>query len=200
MKAILFAFLTLSLFAQTQEEYPLIQPVSIEIAPTKPSQQTLLTPKDKEKENVEVKKELKIDSDADGILDTADMCADTPKEFIVDASGCPVGVTLQINFDSNSYNISDKYADSLKEFAEFLLKNKEYQVLIYGFSDTLENDKESKILSQKRANAVKSKLIQRGVSSTKLTAIGRGEESPITENVNEEERAKNRRIEIEIIP
>ena len=198
MKAILLTFLTLPLFAQTQELYPFIQPVSIEVAPKHMAQQILPTPK--EKEVVAAKKELKTDSDADGILDTADTCADTSKEFIVDASGCPVQAKLQINFASNSYAISDKYENSLKTFAEFLLKNKEIQVLVYGFSDTLENDKESKILSQKRANALKSKLIQKGVSSTKLTAIGRGEESPITQDTNETERAKNRRIEIEIIP
>jgi len=44
------------------------------------------------------------------------------------------------------------------------------------------------------------RCLQKGVSSTKLTAIGRGEESPITQDTNETERAKNRRIEIEIIP
>jgi outer membrane protein OmpA-like peptidoglycan-associated protein len=198
LKAILLTFLTLSLFAQTQELYPFIQPVSVEIAPKQKAKEILPVPK--EKEVTEAKKELKTDSDADGILDTADTCANTSKEFIVDASGCPVQAKLQINFALNSYTISDKYENSLKTFAEFLLKNKEIQVLVYGFCDQLENDKESKILSQKRANAVKNKLIQKGVSSTKLTAIGRGEESPIAQNTSETERAKNRRIEIEIIP
>jgi outer membrane protein OmpA-like peptidoglycan-associated protein len=197
LKLILLAFLTLPLFSQTQD-YPLIQPVSVEIAPVQTLQKIL--PSQKEEKVAQTKKTTKSDTDADGILDDADLCPDTPKEFVVDASGCPVQAALQINFDSNSYKVSDKYTNSLKDFSEFLLNNKEYQVLIYGFSDTLENDKESKILSQKRANAIKSTLIQNGVSSTKLTAIGRGEESPVTENESEEGRAKNRRIEIEIIP
>jgi outer membrane protein OmpA-like peptidoglycan-associated protein len=197
LKLILLAFLTLPLFSQTQD-YPLIQPVSVEIAPVQTLQKIL--PSQKEEKVAQTKKTTKSDTDADGILDDGDLCPDTPKEFVVDASGCPVQAALQINFDSNSYKVSDKYSNSLKDFSEFLLKNTEYQVLIYGFSDSLENDKESKTLSQQRANAVKNSLIQNRVSSTKLTAIGRGEESPVTDSQSEEGHAQNRRIEIEIIP
>jgi OOP family OmpA-OmpF porin len=198
LKLFLLAFLSLSLFAQTQNEYPFIQPVSVEIAPIQALQKTSSTPE--EKKVTEVKKEIKTDSDSDGVLDSADVCPDTPKEFIVDASGCPVQAALHINFDSNSYKVSDKYSNSLKDFSEFLLKNKEYQVLVYGFSDTLENDKDGKTLSQKRANAIKNIFMQNGVSSTKLTAIGRGEENPVAENESEDGRTQNRRVEIEIIP
>jgi outer membrane protein OmpA-like peptidoglycan-associated protein len=197
LKLIVLLFFTLSLFAQTQGEYPFIQPVSVEISPVSTPEISLQT---QDNTVAEPKINIKTDSDSDGILDSADICPDTPKEFIVDASGCPVQATLQINFNSNSSKVSDKYSNSLKDFSEFLLNNTEYQVLIYGFSDTLENDKESKVLSQKRANAIKEKLMHYGVSSTKLTAIGRGEESPIADNESEEGRAQNRRIEIEIIP
>lgn len=197
MKLFLLTFFAISLFAQIQESYPFIQPVSVEIAPIKMQE----TPLQKEENRVtKVNKNVKSDSDKDGILDALDSCPDTKQGFIVDASGCPVASTLKINFDTNTYKISNKYSNDFKEFAKFLLKNKEYQVLIYGFSDTHENDKESKILSQKRADALKESLMQNGVSSTKLTAIGRGEESPIAENETQEGRAKNRRIEIEIIP
>lgn len=198
MKLILLTFLALSLFAKTEEKYPLIQPVSVEIAPVHAVKQALPTPK--ENRVVDTQKQIVIDSDLDGILDSADTCPDTPKNFIVDASGCPVQANLQINFDSNSYTVSEKYSSSLKDFSEFLLKNEEYQVLIYGFSDTLEDDKDGKNFSQKRANAIKEKLMQYGVSSTKLTAIGRGEENPVADKQSEEGREKNRRIEIELIP
>lgn len=197
MKLFLLTFFTLSLFAQTQEKYPFIQPVSVEIAPIIVEAESL---QKQENKATLAKKNIKSDSDKDGILDSLDDCPDTLQGFIVDASGCPVASTLKVNFDSNSYKISNKYINDLKEFAKFLLKNKEYQVLIYGFSDNHENDKESKILSQKRADTIKESLMLNGVSSTKLTAIGRGEESPIAENESEEGRTKNRRIEIEIIP
>jgi outer membrane protein OmpA-like peptidoglycan-associated protein len=197
LKLFLLTFFTLSLFAQTQEKYPFIQPVSVEIAPIKAEAEFL---QKQETKATEPKKNIKTDSDKDGILDSADICPDTAEGFIVDASGCPVASTLKVNFDSNSNKISNKYINDFKEFAQFLLQNKEYQVLIYGFSDTFEDDKESKVLSQKRANAVKESLIQNGVSSTKLTAIGRGEESPVADNETEDGRSQNRRIEIEIIP
>ncbi len=78
-------------------------------------------------------------------------------------------------------------------------KNTNYQVIIYGYTDSVGDENDNKTLSQKRANTVKKGLMTLGVSATKLTAIGRGEESPIADNTDAEGREKNRRIEIELI-
>ena len=81
----------------------------------------------------------------------------------------------------------------------FLEKNRGYQVIIYGYTDALGDTEANKELSQERANAVKEALTRYGISLTRLTSIGKGEENPIADNTSSEGRAKNRRIKVELI-
>ncbi len=140
-----------------------------------------------------------LDSDNDGIVDSKDECPNTSTEFVVDGYGCPQTATLNINFNYKKYNISDELIDGLKEFALFLKENNGYQVVIYGYTDSVGTKKSNKILSQKRANAIKESLMRYGISITRLTAIGMGEENPIADNESEDGKASNRRIEVELI-
>ena len=140
-----------------------------------------------------------LDSDDDGVSDSNDKCPDTSKEFIVDGYGCPQTATLSVNFKAGQSNVSDDLIDQLETFAKFLKENKGYQVVIYGYTDSVGKAEVNKKLSQKRANAVKQALIQYEISLTRLTAIGKGEVNPIADNKNKEGRAKNRRIEVELI-
>ena len=80
-----------------------------------------------------------------------------------------------------------------------LKKNKSYQVIIYGYTDSIGDKIKNKLLSQRRANAIKEGLMSHGISATKLTAIGKGEANPIADNMYAKGREKNRRIEIELI-
>jgi len=54
-------------------------------------------------------------------------------------------------------------------------------------------------LSQKRVQSVVEYLIKKGISESRLQAIGHGEENPIATNKTEEGRRINRRVEVEII-
>jgi OmpA-OmpF porin, OOP family len=142
------------------------------------------------------------DSDNDGVVDSKDTCPDTSKEFAVDSNGCPITATLKVIFEHGRFQISVETKSAIKEFAEFLKENKKYDVIIYGYTDntnrSLDKNK-NKILSQNRAIAIKEALSDYGISGTRLTAIGRGEENPIADNATEEGRAKNRRIEVELM-
>jgi OOP family OmpA-OmpF porin len=140
-----------------------------------------------------------VDSDDDGVPDSKDQCPDTSKEFVVDGYGCPQTATIKVNFKPAKYDITDDIINDLQNFALFLKQNRGYDVIIYGYTDNLGKASANKLLSQKRANSVKEVLVRYGISETKLTAIGKGEENPIGNNETKEGRAKNRRIEVELL-
>lgn len=222
---ILFTFL-IPLFLNANE-FQYIQPVAVEEAPLQKAEAQ--TPKEVETEQIKPKEPevldadkdgvadkddkcpntseglavnengCELDSDDDGIKDSKDQCPGTSKEFVVDGYGCPQTATLRVNFESNSYAISEQLIDDLKEFAEFLQKNTGYQVIIYGHTDSTGNEAANKILSQNRANTVKEALIRYGIKDMRLTSIGKGSKEPIADNSTKEGRSENRRIEVELL-
>ena len=188
-------------------EYPYIQPVAVEKAPTKTNSPTTQNTKDA---NVHANQDLshnqmpqdsfaEPDSDADGVIDSEDRCPNTSKEFVVDGYGCPQTANLQIRFQSGKYDVDDSLLQQIKSFALFLKENKGYQVVIYGYTDNSGDPKANKILSQKRAEAVKEGLIRYEINETRLTSIGMGDKNPIADNSTPQGRAQNRRIEVELI-
>lgn len=72
------------------------------------------------------------------------------------------------------------------------------KVVIEGYTDSVGTDANNKDLSQKRAEAVRTFLISRGVEGGRMKAVGRGEESPVADNNTAEGRANNRRVELVI--
>lgn len=144
-------------------------------------------------------KGCELDSDNDGVVDSKDKCPDTSKEFVVDGYGCPQTATLKVNFAPNKYDVSNELINDLQNFAAFLNDNPGYQIIIYGYTDSTGSATANKTLSQNRANAVKEALSRYGIKTTRMTSIGKGEADPIADNMNKEGRAKNRRIEVELL-
>ena len=138
------------------------------------------------------------DDDKDGVVNVKDKCPNTSKEFLVDAVGCPQTTILNVTFQSARSTLSPKDFPNIKKFADFLQNNTNYQAIIYGHTDT--TDKANNMqLSRDRARAVMRVLIKYGVKLTRLTAIGMGSKKPIADNKTIQGRAKNRRIEIELL-
>ena len=139
------------------------------------------------------------DNDEDGVADALDECPYTTQDFIVDNIGCPKASKLKITFKPKEFSLSDDTLVEVENFANFLLDNAEYQAIIYGYTDNSSEVANKKELSQKRANALMNALINFGVKLTNLTAIGMGDQNPIADNDTPEGRAKNRRIEVELL-
>jgi OOP family OmpA-OmpF porin len=139
------------------------------------------------------------DLDRDGVEDKFDQCPATPCNFSVDNYGCPVKTTLKVNFETNSARITEASRPKVERFAQFLLNNRGSRVRIIGHTDSFGSVEKNLALSKERAYAVVRLLLKRGVSSARLFADGAGESMPIASNATPEGRAKNRRIEAELI-
>ena len=147
----------------------------------------------------EEKPKQELDSDGDGVFDYKDKCPNTAPDFKVDMDGCPLTATLQVNFPTNEYAVTDSLIGELKSFGQFLKENPHYKVIIRGHTDSSGDEELNKVLSQNRANSIKEALISYGIDSSRLIAIGKGSINPLANNATEEGRAQNRRIDVELI-
>lgn len=74
------------------------------------------------------------------------------------------------------------------------------KIVVEGHTDSQGSDSSNQALSERRAQAVVSFLVSRGVSAEQIRAQGLGESRPIADNNSPEGRANNRRVEIVIQP
>jgi outer membrane protein OmpA-like peptidoglycan-associated protein/uncharacterized protein YegL len=108
-------------------------------------------------------------------------------------------LALNVNFDFDKSIISPKYNDELKKIANYLNANPSYALIVTGHTDNAGTTQYNMDLSVKRAEAIKRALINLGVDQKRIQAIGKGETMPYVPNDTEENRSRNRRIELELI-
>lgn len=72
-------------------------------------------------------------------------------------------------------------------------------IIAVGHTDSVGSDEYNQKLSMRRSNAVKAYLISKGVDKTRIYTEGKGEKQPVADNGTKEGRAKNRRVEIEVV-
>ncbi len=102
----------------------------------------------------------------------------------------------KIFFDPNSENLTKTSAEPLDEVVKLLSANPSYRLTIEGHTDASGNVQKNRALSQRRAEAVKKYLIEKGVESSRLIAIGYGSDRPLDTNKTPEGRAANRRVDM----
>ncbi|MDX1514953.1 MAG: OmpA family protein [Gammaproteobacteria bacterium] len=144
-----------------------------------------------------------VDSDGDGVADYVDKCPNTPKGVRVDTNGCPlvgdVAIVTNINFDFDSAKIRDDAKGKLARVINTLKENPDVRVRIEGHADSTGPADYNQGLSERRAEAVRKYLVDRGVSITRLSVVGKGEAEPLVSNDTRAGRAVNRRVEFKVI-
>ncbi len=97
------------------------------------------------------------------------------------------------DLDPDSQAKLDAIIDQLKTFTTVK------EIRITGHTDSIGSREYNQKLSERRAEAVASYLISRGVNPKLISTAGMGEDQPVADNSTKEGRAKNRRAVIDII-
>lgn len=151
------------------------------------------------------------DPDRDGVDAPDDRCPEAPETMngFQDADGCPdelpkaveefSGVIEGIRFDNGKATIQRASEPLLRRAAEVLGEYPDLRLRISGHTDDRGDRQRNLDLSRARADAVKTYLVQQGVAPERLETGGVGPDAPIADNAKAQGRAKNRRIEFEVL-
>ena len=115
-----------------------------------------------------------------------------------------VGEGILITFDSgllfktNSSDLEPATKSNLTDLAGTLNKYDDTNILIEGHTDNTGEEPYNQRLSERRAASVETYLISQGVTGSRLTTRGYGEEQPVATNDSVDGRSSNRRVEVAI--
>ena len=150
------------------------------------------------------------DMDGDGVTDNVDECPQTPGP--AENNGCPVVTEEEqeiidaafenLEFESGKDIIRASSYESLDSLATLLVKKPDWKLHIAGHTDNVGSATTNMRLSERRAKAVRTYLINKGVTEEtegeRFIVEWFGEDKPIYPNDTPEGRQKNRRVEMTI--
>lgn len=106
-------------------------------------------------------------------------------------------ITLgDVLFSTNKAQLKSGGMRNVQKLADFLKQYPQRKVLVEGFTDSTGSDSLNQDLSERRANAVRTALVDMGISSDRITTRGYGKAFPIADNDTAASRQLNRRVEI----
>jgi outer membrane protein OmpA-like peptidoglycan-associated protein len=113
-----------------------------------------------------------------------------------------LAVTLKgdVTFDHNSAIVRPGLYSEIDRIANIMMQYPDTLIRVEGHTDSTGSEQYNLDLAARRAGAVKTLIVQKGVSSTRIETVTYGESRPIATNETEAGRQMNRRVEIKIAP
>ncbi len=105
-----------------------------------------------------------------------------------------------VYFDTNKFNINNDSEVLLNKLSKILIEYPDTNVLVIGHTDSSGADDYNMTLSKNRANSVTKYFTSKNLSIERFTTNWFGEEQPLADNTTVEGRAKNRRVNLAIVP
>jgi len=110
--------------------------------------------------------------------------------------GMVITLSGSVLFKSNEATLMPSAQSKLDQVVEALSSAEKRPLVVEGHTDSQGDDASNQVLSQKRADAVRNYIVQKGYDASLVTAQGIGETRPVADNNTAEGRANNRRVEI----
>ncbi len=104
-------------------------------------------------------------------------------------------ITYGITFDVGKSTIKPESMGEINRIVQLMNENPTLKFSVEGHTDSTGNAASNQTLSEQRSQAIVAKLVELGIAQDRLTAVGKGQNSPIADNNTDEGRAKNRRVE-----
>ena len=146
-----------------------------------------------EKDSVIAPAQAKVPVKSDSVASHLDQSGNARVGQLMD----DVPLQGKVFFDFSSKDITKESEDILRQLiSEFYLRGKTVMV-ITGHADNVGTNEFNQKLSLERAESVRKKLILFGMNADQVSISGKGEEEPLVPNDSAENRAKNRRVEID---
>ncbi len=141
---------------------------------------------------------------AEGYMFLSDVITETNTgtETLIRLKKATAGSNLVLNnvfFATNSFHLEDVSKSELNRIIRFMNDNPDVRVRFEGHTDSQGSRELNTKLSDNRAKAVRSYMIENGIDASRMQAKGYGPDRPVAPNDTEEGRAQNRRTEMVIL-
>lgn len=139
----------------------------------------------------------------DGVVAQAPVAAPAPAAPA--PAPAPIPTAEKVSFAADAFFDFDKTvlkADGKAKLDDLVskLNGMDLEVIIaVGHTDSIGTDAYNEKLAIRRAEAVKAYLVSKGIETNRVYTEGKGEKQPVADNKTAEGRAKNRRVEIEVV-
>jgi len=138
-------------------------------------------------------------AEAEAALARAQQLSEQVTELEAELTRRGLVLTLgDVLFDTGQATLKPGARRTVDALVTFLNENPERNVLIEGFTDSVGGAEFNLGLSQRRADAVRTALVERGIPGTRIRTRGYGQEYPVASNATAAGRQQNRRVEIVI--
>jgi general secretion pathway protein A len=166
---------------------------------THPADPAIAKSQETESENLSSKREDLQDTNLEESSASEKVDSASAAELLKNLPPLPEGpIRIYFNYNSNELNQNDY--ESLDQLAGHMELKPELKVEVIGYTDSSGKPSYNKWLSEFRANIVKIYLVGKGISASRINALGKGQENPIARNDTPEGRRENRRVEVNIFP
>ena len=141
----------------------------------------------------------------DGAVVAAPAAAPAPAPRAAAPAAAPVAAATKVTYAADAFFDFDKAVvkpAGKTKLDDLVSKVKDINlevIIAVGHTDSVGSDTYNQKLSVRRAEAVKAYLVSKGIEKNRIYTEGKGEKQPVASNVTNEGRAKNRRVEIEVV-